>query len=582
MRVQGISSWKRNLSYTLSIGIVLSNILGSASAFAADGTPGRASDTTTPIRHLVVIVQENETFDHYFGTYPHAANIPGETSWVGVPAPKFVARGDTPSVNGLPDPLLTNNATKSKTGVQINPIRLTPASAFTCDMNHGYTAEQAAVNSGLVDQYPASTAGTGEGCATDGSTVMNYFDGNTVTALWNYAQNFSMSDNSYGTNYGPTLPGHINLVSGNTHGAILHNATSSGSAFISPKDGSVTMIGNLPAFLDDCGSDKGGTVKTAAFEMTSKNIGDALNAANISWGYFAGGFAPTQPAVLNADGSTKTPAVCGSAHNNHQVAVNGQTYSVANPTTHFTSDIHGSALDYSNDVIQPFMYYASTRNPHHLRPSSVAAIGTTDQANHQYDSSDFLAALQANNLPAVSFLKPPSYQWGHPGNSDPLTEQAWLVQMINAIQQSPDWSSTAIVIAWDDSDGWYDHVLPPVVSPSNISSDRLAGPGNCGTPAATADQGRCGFGPRLPLLVVSPWAKTNYVDHSVTDQSSVLAFIEDNWKVGFMDGSTTPPEGTGSTDRTAGSLNGMFDFSAGPHAHKLILDPITGIVADNH
>src|SRR5690242_16551929 len=90
-------AWKRYLSYTLSFGLVLSNMLGSTAALAA----GSAPETTTPIKHLVVIVQENETFDHYFGTYPKAANIPGETGWVGVPAPKFIARANTPSVNGL-------------------------------------------------------------------------------------------------------------------------------------------------------------------------------------------------------------------------------------------------------------------------------------------------------------------------------------------------------------------------------------------------------------------------------------------------------------------------------------------------
>ena len=80
------------------------------------------------------------------------------------------------------------------------------------------------------------------GLQPDGTTVMGYYDGNTVAAMWNYAQNYAMSDNSFLPDYGPTLPGHINLVSGNTHGIILHNANANPdcSVFINPADGSVT------------------------------------------------------------------------------------------------------------------------------------------------------------------------------------------------------------------------------------------------------------------------------------------------------------------------------------------------------
>src|SRR5262249_28108962 len=82
---------------------------------------------------------------------------------------------------------------------------------------------------------------------------------------------------------------------------------------------------------------------------------------------------------------------------------------------------------------------------------------------------------------------------------------------------------------YDDSDGWYDHQMGPIVNQSKTPDDALLGPGNCGTPADGAFNGRCGYGPRQPFLVVSPWAKQNFVDHTLTDQSSVLRFIEDNW-----------------------------------------------------
>jgi len=171
---------------------------------------------------------------------------------------------------------------------------------------------------------------------------------------------------------------------------------------------------------------------------------------------------------------------------------------------------------------------------------------------------------------------------GHAGYSDPLLEQAFLVTTINTIQQSPFWASTAIIILYDDSDGWYDHQMSPLVnswavanpaSPGN--SDRLNGSGVCGggTPLANdlgqPIQGRCGYGPRQPLLVISPFARRNFVDHTLTDQASVLRFIEDNWNTARIGG--------GSFDILAGPLTVMFDFN--PHNagdRRLILDPATG------
>jgi phospholipase C len=218
---------------------------------------------------------------------------------------------------------------------------------------------------------------------------------------------------------------------------------------------------------------------------------------------------------------------------------------------------------------QPFQYFPSTANPHHLPPSSIEKIGQGDQANHQYDLSDFWAAADAGHVPAVSFLKAPGYQDAHALYSDPLDEQQFLVDTINHLQRLPDWKDMAIVIAYDDSDGWYDHKPSPIVSPSATPQDALTGPGSCGAPSAgpIVYQGRCGYGPRLPLLVISPYARTNFVDHTVTDQSSVLRFIEDNWKTGRI--------GDDSLDARAGGIDAMFDFIA-PGNAGLVLNPQTG------
>ena len=130
-----------------------------------------------------------------------------------------------------------------------------------------------------------------------------------------------------------------------------------------------------------------------------------------------------------------------------------------------------------------------------------------------------MAQLPPNSLPAVSFLKAPGYEDGHQGYSDPLDEQQFVTTEINSLEHSPDWSSTAIILAYDDSDGFYDHVDAanenggvPTTPPRRLG--RLDRPGPCGTATPTLtntagqpEQGRCGFGPRLPFLVISPYAR---------------------------------------------------------------------------
>jgi phospholipase C len=480
-----------------------------ASASSPSETP-----STTPIKHVVVIFDENVSFDHYFGTYPNATNPPGE--------PAFYPRPGTPSVNGLSGVLLTNNPNSA------NPRRLDRSEAVTCDQDHAYGAEQAAADGGLMDKFVQFTAGGG--CANK-SIVMDYYDGNTVTALWNYAQHYSLNDNSFGTVYGPSTPGALNLISGDNGGAVATGAEPG-----SLENG--TQMGDADPTYDDCSS---GTTSS----LTGKNVGNLLNEHNVTWGWFQGGFTPTA--------TKEGKAVCGSAHTNVAGA---------------------SVVDYVQHH-EPFQYYASTANPHHLPPTSEAMVGKTDQANHQYDLSYFYETLKDGNMPAVSFLKAAAYEDGHAGYSDPLDEQRFLVSTINKIEESPDWSSTAIVIAYDDSDGWYDHVMGPIVRPSASASDALSGPGKCGnmpaTPPADFENDRCGFGPRLPLMVISPWAKQNYVDNTLTDQSSILKFIEDNWQLGRIGGD--------STDAVAGSLGNMFDFNPNdPRAPKVILDETTGLV----
>lgn len=488
------------------------------------------SNAHTLIKHLVLLFQENISFDHYFATYPNATNLPGE--------PNFSPSPNTPSVNGLNSVLLNHNPNSA------NPVRLDRSQVVTCDMNHGYTAEQNAYHGG-ANKFVEYTSPTYKPCTNEKlkQQVMDYFDGNTVTALWNYAQHYAMSDNFFATTYGPSVLGHINLVSGNTHGALIVNPKPSNETRTSDRIINGTIIANKDPVFDDC-SDPSYSV----ISMEGRNIGDLLNAKNITWGWFSAGF---MPSIKTADDNKWHCSFAGLLRSDNQTQQH----------------------DYYPDV-EPFQYYKNTSNPHHLLPTSVSAVGHTDQAKHQYDMTYFWSAAESGNLPAVSFLKAPSYQSGHAGftSSNPLDEQRYLVNTINRLQKMPQWNNTAIIITYDDSDGWYDHVMPPIVGSSkDLKFDRISGIGQCGNATTTNGpfQDRCGYGPRLPFLIISPWAKVNFVDHTLTDQTSIIRFIEDNWGLGRI--------GNNSYDSKAGSILNMFDFNAGhKHAGNLFLDPSTG------
>lgn len=506
---------------------------------AVAGAQTSGGSTPTPIKHLVVIFDENNSFDHYFGTYPKALNPPNEPSFT--PAP------GTPSVNGFTDALLYSNPNALNTSVNgpgaVNPFRLDRSEALTADQDHDYGPEQQAFHSGLMDSFPKYTGTPGPpptGQTTPG-LVMGYYDGNTITALWNYANRYALSDNSYGTNFGPSTVGALNLISGQTNGVV--DQVSAGGSVVADGGSGYTVVGDPNPLGDVCTS-----TTSAQATMGGTNVGDLLNSRGISWGFFQGGFDLT---VKNSNGTT------------------GCSRSTTSTVTGVTEP------DYIPHY-EAFQYYVATQNLQHTRPTSPSTVGIDgDPGNHQYDIHDFFDAISAGNFPTVSYLKAPGYATGHAGSSNPLDEQTFIVTIINFLQQHKDWESTAVVIAYDDSDGWYDHQMGPIFNQSTSAMDALTAPGQCGNgetalpgPNVLHAQGRCGYGPRLPMLVISPYAKQNYVDHTLTDQTSILRFVEDNW----LDSQRIP----GSFDTLAGTLNSMFDFKRPSNQGKFLLNPSTG------
>src|SRR6202012_1424670 len=270
--------------------------------------------------------------------------------------------------------------------------------------------------------------------------------------------------------------------------------------------GSLTWGAEGDPVGDMCSTTTGETVR-----FSSKNIGDLLNEKGVTWGFFSGGF------------------------NLQTVNANKTTGCARTTTSTVTATTKADDIPHH----QPFQYYTSTANLNHTRPTSTATIGFPgDAANHQYDVQDFFTAVKAGNFPEFSYLKVPGYQAGHAGYSNPLDEQNFVATTINFLQQQRDWDSTAVVIAYDDSDGWYDHQMSPIVNSSATTADIVGGQPSCGTgdsalPGVNSNtvhaQGRCRDGPLLILMVISPWAKSNFFDHTITDQTSILRFVEDNW-----------------------------------------------------
>ena len=554
---------KTKLLSTVAMSVVAAAVACSIPALADQHGNGRHDQhhTATPIKHLVVIFNENVSFDHYFATYPNAGNPPGE-----IP---FKAKKHTPQVNNLANAnLLTNNPNFTNTANgsdAADPFRLDRTQANTKDQNHAYTAEQQAYDNGKADLFPKYTgSGTPGGVGAFGTKgqVMGYFDGNTLTAIWNYAQHFAMSDNAYTDTYGPSTPGALEVVSGQTNGMNIVATTkqpftlSAYSYYINDGQGGLSIINDVDPGYDSCSNPKDQVL------MGGKNIGDLLNAANITWGSFMGGFDLT---ATNANGST------------------GCKRSTV------SSNVNSTVTDYIPHHAW-FQYYTSTANPTHARPSSIQAIGhstttngtTPDPANHNYDLNDFYAAVKAGNFPAVSYIKLPAYQDAHAGYSDPLDEQQGSVDLINFLQKQPQWKDTAVIVTYDDSDGWYDHAyVKPTSASYDGQADQVNGPGQCGTGVATQQQplglagkpvnGRCGPGTRIPFLLVSPYAKKNYVSHTPISLASVVRFVEDNWLHGQR-------LGGGSFDASSGSIMDMFDFDHGDHDQKLFLDPSAGTI----
>jgi phospholipase C len=423
------------------------------------------------IKHVVVIMQENRSFDSYFGTFAGADGInPASPPCVpdplhGAPVCAFPDHHDVNSGG----PHSQNNAT-----VDMGCANTSTRSG--CQMNGFVEEAQRGSNCGTDPNNPQCSPcdSSSAGSCND---VMGYHDGSDIPNYWAYARNFVLQDHMFEPNASWSLPEHLFQVSEwSARCTDPFNAFSCTNALQSPTGSSIGGTGGV----------NDGQLHYAWTDMTY-----LLHKNNISWGYYV--FRGTEPDCESDAAMTCAPVQQGP-----------QTPGIWNPLPSFT------------DVYQD------------------------GQLGNIQTLSNFYTAARSGSLPAVSWIDPNGTVSEHPP-ARVSAGQTYVTGLINAIMQSPDWSSTAIFLSWDDWGGFYDHVVPPSV-----------------------DQN--GYGLRVPGLLISPYAKIGYVDSQTLSHDAYNKFIEADFIRGqslnpATDGRPDPRPDVREANPNLGDLTSEFDFT---------------------
>jgi phospholipase C len=438
------------------------------------------------IQHIVVIMQENRSFDSYFGTYPGADGIPGLAGNPGI-------------IPCIPDPA---------SGGCVHPFH------DRQDRNlggpHSQRNARADIDEGLMDGFIRQQLRGRKGCEqlfnpacgrgqTSGlPDVMGYHDGSDIPNYWTYARDFVLDDHMFQSDASWSLPSHLYMVSG-------------WSAHCTGDDPlSCTNHDQNPGLPPDFQRNNLHVADPIAPNYAWTDLTYLLHKYGVSWGYYV--FKGSEPDCEDDQAMSCAPVTQGP-----------KTPGIWNPLPYF-------------DTVQQ-----------------------DGQVGNVQSLSDFFAAAKAGTLPAVSWVTPNGRVSEHPPGLI-SAGQTYVTGLINAIMQSPDWSSTAIFLAWDDWGGFYDHVTPPKVD-------------------------RNGYGLRVPALVISPYARQGYVDHQTLSFDAYLKFIEDDFLGGQRldprtDGRPDPRLDVREDEPILGNLLSDFDFSQTPRSPVILpVNPPTDLIA---
>ncbi len=441
------------------------------------------------IKHVIVIQQENRSFDSYFGTFPGADGIP-------------MADGK-PTVC-VPD---------AQTGQCVAPY------VDHADVNgggpHSASNATADVNGGKMDGFIAQAQSGRKGClvptdpaCTNSATpdVMGYHVESDIPNYWTYAKDFVLQDHLFEPNASWSLPSHLFLVS--EWSAFCTQVDNPSSCVNALQTRPAERPQNAPAVY---GGETGpkNTNRPAASNQPIYAWTDLtylLAKDHVSWGYYV--VSGTEPDCENDAALTCAP-----------VSQSANTPGIWNPLP----------------------WFDTVRADHQL--GNIRSVDT------------FYAAAKAGTLPAVSWVVPSGEVSEHP--PAPVSfGQSYVTSLINAVMHSPDWSSSAIFLAWDDWGGFYDHVVPPAV-----------------------DQN--GYGLRVPGIVISPYAKKGAVDHQTLSFDAYDKFIEDDFLHGqrldpATDGRPDPRPDVRENAAILGNLVNDFDFSQAPRPPVILpVHPVT-------
>jgi phospholipase C len=440
-----------------AVGVVFALVLTACAAARSHPSPvgkGPAPDATlaaTKIRHVVVIMQENRSFDSYFGTYPGADGIP---AGVCVRDPAHGCQRpyhDTADVNGG-GPHGQANAVADIDGGRMD----------------GFVAQAQQAKVGCTDVHnPACVPGS----RTD---VMGYHDGGDIPNYWAYAQNFVLQDHMFEPNASWSLPEHLFQVSEWSARCTAHD-----------QPASCTNALDNPADPDSPGP-------APVYAWTDLTY--LLHRAGVSWGYYV--VTGTEPDCRDDGAVDCVP-----------VRQNAKTPGIFNPLPYFDT------------------------------------VRADDELGNIQSIQTFDTLAVAGLLPAVSWIAPSADVSEHPP-ARVSAGQAYVTSLVNAVMKGPDWDSTAILLAWDDWGGFYDHVRPPTVDAN-------------------------GYGLRVPALVISPYARAGYVDHQTLSFDAYARFIEDLFLRGqrldpATDGRPDPRPDVRENAAVLGNLLADFDFTQSP------------------
>ena len=471
----------RNLRRLLTAAGASLLAVGLLAACTTSGKPAASSSSSTSsstaaagihkIKHVIIVMQENRSFDSYFGTYPGVDGIP-------------MSNG-TPTVC-VPDP----------TGGCTRPYH------DTADVNgggpHGEGNAVADVDRGKMDGFIAQrdkakkscTNPDDPACGTGTPDVMGYHTGAEIPNYWAYAKDFVLQDHMYEPVKSWSLPDHLYMVS----------AWSAKCKNKSPMSCVNNIVGPYGANQFGKAVDKELTDGQTSIDLAWTDITWLLFAHHVSWKYYVQ--TGVQPDCANDSAETCAP-----------VQQSAKTPGIWNPLPLFGD------------------------------------VQADHQLNNITDLNNYYAAAKAGTLPSVSWITPSGPDSEHPPSSV-HQGQAYVTSIVNAAMKSPDWNSTAIFLSWDDWGGFYDHVNPPAV-----------------------DQN--GYGLRVPGIVISPYARQDYIDHQTLSSDAYLKFIEDDFLGGGRlnpktDGRPDPRPDVRENEPILGTLDQDFNFSQPPRSPTLL------------